>query len=76
MIYSEMGNLKRGQEIKGPDGTNYIIHHNHTSGEGMIVATRSVVIPHKALRDWEKVGTFDATIGPGTYIVTFDKKLD
>lgn len=76
MLQNEMRDLEHGQKIKGPDGTIYIVHNNYTSGEGMIVATRSVVILYKAYRDWKKIGIFDTTINPGIYEVIISKKLD
>lgn len=76
MNENEMRELKHGEKIKGPDGTIYIVHNNHHSGEGIVVATRSVVIPHKHARCWNRVGRkLKLNLEPGVYQVTVDKKI-
>lgn len=75
MTHNEMKDLGHGEKIKGPDGTIYIVHNNHRSGEGMIVAVRSMIIPYNECNLWKKVGSFDCVIEPGTYQVTIDKKI-
>lgn len=76
MSETEFRNLTHGEKIKGPDGTIYVVHNNHRSGEGMIVAVRSVVIPYRHSRDWKRVGNLKNMLVPGTYQVTIDKKVD
>ena len=76
MTEKELRDLAHGEKIKGPDGSTYIIHNNHRSGEGMVVAVRSVIIPYRHGKDWKRVSKLKNTLVPGTYQVTIDKKLD
>ena len=76
MIKNEFGSLGHGEKIKGPDGTIYIVHNNCRLGGGVVVATRSVVIPYQHCRDWKRVSKFKDSLVPGIYQVTIEKKLD
>lgn len=76
MTETEFKNLTHGEKIKGPDGSIYIVHNNHRSGEGMIVAVRSMIIPYYYSRDWKRVSKIRNLLVPGTYQVTIDKKID
>ena len=76
MTGNEFRELTHGDKIKGPDGTIYIVHNNHRSGEGMIVATRSMVIPYKDSVVWKRVSGIGITIAPGVYEVTINKKIN
>lgn len=71
-----MKDLNHGEKIKGPDGTIYIVHNNHRSGEGMLVAVRSIVIPYAECNMWKQIGSFITEIGPGIYEVTINKKIN
>ena len=76
MLEKEFRALTHGEKIKGPDGTNYIVHNNHRSGAGMVVATRSVVISYDEAYKWKRVSKIKNLLVPGTYQVTIDKKID
>jgi len=81
MTSEEFRNLQHGDKINGnsPGELNFIVHNNHRSGEGMVVAARTEVIRSRDCEDWaivRKKPQLQTTIGPGMYVVTIDKKID
>ena len=75
MKNEEFRNLKHGDKIQGRDGLNFIVHNNHRSGSGMVVAVRTEVIRTVDCGDWKIIKKLDLSIGYGTFQVTIDKQI-
>ena len=71
----EFRTLKHGDKIQGLDGLNFIVHNNHRSGSGMIVAVRTEVIRTIDCADWKIIRKLDLNLACGTYQVTIDKQI-
>ena len=76
MKNDDFRNLKHGDKIQGPDGLNFIVHNNHRSGSGMVVAVRTEVIRTIDCADWRIIKKLDLNIACGTYQVTIDKQIN
>lgn len=72
MTSREFRDLKHGDKIRQPGCKPFIVHNNHRSGGGMVVAVRTEVIPDQDYRLWEKVTGYNPigmVLKCGTYTV-------
>ena len=78
MTNTEFRELQHGDKICGPDGLNFIVHNNHRSGLGMVVAVRTQVIHGRFCGEWSIVRIHKPVkmvLAEGTYQVQIVGKI-
>lgn len=79
MTNEEFRNLQHGKKIVGPDGLSFIVHNNHRSGIGIVVAVRTALIYSRHCGDWQivrKHKPVDIALADGIYEVQVVRRID
>ena len=79
MTSEEFRNLQHGDKINSPSDLNFIVHNNHRSGSGQVMAVRSLVIPYREASFWsitKKHRSVNMTIADGIYEVQIVRRID
>lgn len=79
MTSKEFRELQHGDKINSPDGLNFIVHNNHRSGSGMVVAVRTQVIHSRYCAGWsitKKHVPVNIQLADGIYEVQVVRKID